>query len=231
MKKLFLLLVLLFLTSPVQALEGQKTPVELNTIQSRVDRIGTELLNKNKIPKRMVFVYSEAEKAKLRLMSKTLTDRQIVLYDGIYRFIQSDEELAAALAREISYAVKSYNGMWGGYIDSIQVALGPKKFETVADKRAVDYMVKAGYNPLALIIFINKTYPQKKSDRFGQHNLTSKRLARIYEYITYKYPQYLSSTAYLDNIYYQNFLLNSINNRKMLEQKIETKSKKELKYE
>lgn len=231
MKKLFLLLVFMFLIAPAMAEENQKTPTELNQIQARVDRIGTDLLNKNKITKRVIFVYSEAEKAEFRLMSKTLTDRQIILYDGIYRFIQTDDELAAALARDISTAVKSYNGMWGGYIDSIQVALGPKKFETVADKRAVDYMVNAGYNPLALIVFINKTCPQKKGDRFSQHNLTSKRLARIYEYITYKYPEYLVNNSYSDNIYYQNFLLNSINNRKLLEQKIENNSKKELKYE
>ena len=128
-------------------------------------------------------------------------------------------------------AVKSYNGMWGGKIDSIQVALGPKKFETVADKRAVDYMVNAGYNPLALIVFINKTCPQKKGDRFSQHNLTSKRLARIYEYITYKYPSYLENNEYANNMYYQNFLLTSIENRKKLAKKIETNSKKEVKYE
>ena len=231
MKKTIITLLFMFFAVPVFAVDAQRAVDELNSIQTRVDQIGTDLLNENKITKRVVFVYDEAEKGKLRLMSKTLTDRQIILYDGIYRFIQSDDELAAALARDISMAVKSYNGMWGGKIDSIQVALGPKKFETVADKRAVDYMVNAGYNPLALIVFINKTCPQLKSDRFAQHNLTSKRLARIYEYITYKYPEYLANNEYENNIYYQNFLLNSINNRKLLEQKIETKSKKELKYE
>lgn len=60
------------------------------------------------------------------------------------------------LAREISAAVKSYSGIWGGTLDSVQVALGSKKFETVADKRAVDYMVNAGYNPLALIVLLIK---------------------------------------------------------------------------
>lgn len=231
MKNFLLVLFLLLVSTPVFALENTHSVDELNSIQTRVDRIGTDLLNKNKITKRMVFVYDEKEKSELRLMSKTLTDRQIILYDGIYRFIQTDDELAAALARDISTAVKSYNGMWGGYIDSIQVALGPKKFETVADKRAVDYMVNAGYNPLALIVFINKTCPQKKGDRFSQHNLTSKRLARIYEYITFKYPQYLENNAYINNMYYQNFLLTSVENRKKLENKIETKSKKEVKYE
>ena len=84
---------------------------------------------------------------------------------------------------------------------------------------------------IALIIFINKTCPQKRFDRFSRHNLTSKRLARIYEYITFKYPQYLENNELIDNPYYQNFLLSSIDNRKKLEEKIQTKSTKEIDYE
>ena len=135
------------------------------------------------------------------------------------------------LAREISTAIKSYSGIWGGMLDSLEVTLGSKKFETVADKRAVDYMVNAGYNPLALIVYINKTCPQKRFDKFSRHNLTSKRLARIYEYITYKYPDYLKNNDYINNEYYQNFLLNSIENRRMLQVKIENNSTEELDYE
>ena len=153
------------------------------------------------------------------------------MYGEQYQFIQSDDEIAAMLAREIATVMKSYSGMWGGTIDAIQVALSSKKFETVADKRAVDYMVKAGYNPLALIVYINKTCPQKRQDVIARHNLTSKRLARIYEYITYKYPEYLQDNEYINNQYYQNFLLNSVENRRMLEEKIKTNSAKEVDYE
>ena len=139
--------------------------------------------------------------------------------------------LAAMLAREISTVMKSYSGIWGGTLDSVQVALGSKKFEMVADKRAVDYMVNAGYNPLALIVFINKTCPQKRFDKISRHNLTSRRLAHIYEYITYKYPQFLENNEYINNPYYQNFLLTSIENRRRLEEKMKNKSLKEVKYD
>ena len=200
-------------------------------IQTKIDFIGTNLLNSNKITKRIVFTYNKKNKKKLLTTDKTLTKRQIIIYDGLYQSVQTDDELAALIAREISTAMKSYSGIWGGMVDSAQVALGSKKFETVADKRAVDYMVNANYNPLALIVFINKNYPQKRFDKFSRHNLTSKRLARIYEYITYKYPQYLEDEEYLNNPYYQNFLLTSIENRKKLEEKIKTKSTQEIKYE
>ncbi len=202
-----------------------------NTIQSRIDCVGTNILNSNKLTKRVTFAYDKRAKKKLLSTDKTLTKRQVIIYDNQYKSVQTDDELAGMLAREISTAMKSYSGMWGGTLDSVQVALGAKKFETVADKRAVDYMVNAGYNPLALIVYINKTCPQKKFDRFSRHNLTSKRLARIYEYITYKYPQYLEDNDYIENPYYQNFLLTSIVNRKKLEEKIKTKLTEELKYE
>ncbi len=202
-----------------------------NTIQSRIDNVGTTLLNCNKIPHRIIFVYDKKEKKKLISLDKDLTSRQVVVYDGLYKSVQTDDELAAMLAREISVAVKSYSGIWGGTLDSVQVALGSKKFETVADKRAVDYMVNSGYNPLALIVFINKTCPQKRFDRFSRHNLTSKRLARIYEYITYKYPQYLENNDYVNNKYYQNFLLTSLSNRRKLEEKIKNRSTEEVDYD
>lgn len=202
-----------------------------NQIQTRIDSVGYKLLNYNKITKHIVFVYDKSAKKNLLAVDKTLTSRQVAVYAGMYEYVQSDDELAALIAREISIAVKSYSGMWGGVLDSAQAALGSKKFETVADKRAVDYMVNAGYNPLALIVFINKSCPQKRQDRFSRHNLTSKRLARIYEYITYKYPEKLSSKDYAENQYYQNFLLTSVSNREKLEEKIKTGSNKEINYE
>lgn len=229
MKRLIILAALVLVCVPALA-DTSELAVE-NSIQSRIDNVGTTLLNMNRIPRRIVFAYTKKEKKALLSLDKNLTRRQVVVYDGLYQSVQSDDELAAMLAREIAVVLKSYSGIWGGTLDSVQVALGSKKFETVADKRAVDYMVNAGYNPLALIVFINKACPQKRFDRFSRHNLTSKRLARIYEYITYKYPQYLENNDYVNNQYYQNFLLNSILNRRKLEEKIKNQSTEELKYE
>ena len=231
LKKLVLILMILAISSSARANENMAALENENSIQTRIDNIGTKLLNHNKITKRVVFTYTTKDKRQLLSTDKSLTKRQVIIYDGLYQSVQTDDELAAMLAREISTAVKSYSGIWGGSLDSLEVYLGAKKFETVADKRAVDYMVEAGYNPLALIVFINKTCPQKKFDRFSRHNLTSKRLARIYEYITYKYPQYLENNEYINNEYYQNFLLTSLENRKKMENKIKNNLTEEEKYE
>lgn len=230
MKKIITLLALLLCTTPVFAATNSNIAKETE-IQTRIDSVAVKLLNHNKITKRIIFTYDKKEKKKALSTDKALTKRQVIIYDGLYQHVQTDDELAAMLAREISIAMKSYDGSFGGWVDSAQVALGSKKFETVSDKRAVDYLVNAGYNPLAVIVFINKTCPQKRHDTFSRHNLTSKRLARVYEYITYKYPQYLENNEYINNEYYQNFLLTSVENRKKLAEKIKAKATKDIDYE
>ena len=228
MKKYLIAILIMFLS--VNSAFSMEQIIEANQIQTRIDDIGMNILNNNKIPKRVVFVYDKRAKKKALATDKTLTKRQVIIYDDLYQSIQTDDELAGVLSREIATAIKTYDGK-NGSITTIQIMLGAKKFETYADQRAVDYIVKAGYNPLALIIHINKVYPQKKFDKFSRHNLTSRRLARIYEYITYKYPKYLKDNEFVNDKYYQNFLLTSLKNRKMLNDKIIEKSNKELKYE
>ena len=63
------------------------------------------------------------------------------------------------------------------------------------------------------------------------HNPASKRMAIIYEYIYMNYPYYLANNPYFENINYQNFLLNSVENRAKLKEKIETGSTEKVKYE
>ena len=46
------------------------------------------------------------------------------------------------------------------------MGLNSKKYEEKADKRAVDYMVKAGYNPVAYITVGNKIFNRERYDIF-----------------------------------------------------------------
>ncbi len=230
LKKIALLFVMFLFPLCVFATE-EADLVRYQTIQQRIDDIGAKILNANKIEQRVVFLCSEKDKkAKLRL-EKSLTSRQVVLYQNDYQFIDSDDEMAAFLSRGVLYAMKTYRGAFNGYISALQIKVSPKKFELVADKRAVDFMVKAGYNPLGLITFIQKSTPQKRYDKFSGKNLASKRMAVIYEYIYTRYPYFLKYNDYLSNEHYQNFLLTSENNRRLLLQKVKSGSKEELQYE
>ena len=228
LKKIFILITALSLTSSVFAATEEEIAQEI-TIQNQVSNIGMNILNANKIDKRIIFTESTEDK-KLK-GAPELTKRQIIVYDDTLKYAEYEDEVAALLSRKISDALKSFDGAWGGAVSAAQVKMAPKKYELVADKRAVDFMVKAGYNPLGLITFINKSCPQKRYDRFSNHNLTSKRLANIYEYIFTKYPYFLANNTYITNPAYQNFLLNSIKNRKLLESKIRSKSYDKVNYE
>ena len=230
MKKFILICVLMLFILPAFAADETKL-IEHQTIQSRIDDCGSKILNSNKIEKRVVFVYSDADKSGLLEVDKDLTRRQVVVYAGKYKFVDSEDELAAVLSREIAIAARTYDGIFNGSLRALQIKAAPKKFEIVADKTAVDYMVKAGYNPLGLITYIQKTSPQRRFDMISNKNLTSKRLAMIYEYIYMKYPYFLVNNTYLDNVHYQNFLLTSVENRRLLHEKIKNDSKGKVKYE
>ena len=196
--------------------------------QALVYKIGFRILNANNIHHRMVF-YARPEK-KMTSAHTNLLDRQIVIYGGIITYADSEEELAAIIAHEISHVVDSYNGIFRGYFSLVANVLAPKKYDYLADKRAIDYMVNANYNPLAFIVMMNKVGTQFRYDMLSMHPLTSRRLMAAYEYIYMKYPEYLVQNKYKDNIYYQNFLLTSKENRRKFQEKIKNNSKKQVRY-
>ena len=83
------------------------------------------------------------------------------------------------------------------------------------DEMAVDLMVNAGYNPVALIILINKTAKQPSWFEYNIfHHRGSERVAYLYQYIYEKYPLFLAKNEYLASPYYQNFLYTTKTHRK-----------------
>ncbi|MBO5947390.1 hypothetical protein J6Q66_00980 [bacterium] len=228
MKK-FLLLLLLFIGNCVFA--NEEVLLKQKSIQNQIDVCGARILNANQIQEKIIFVYDDEAKNNALKTVDNLNKRQVVLYKNDYKFIDNEDELSAFLARDIAIAQRTYKGIFRGTLRTLQIKAAPKKFEIVADKTAVDYMVTAGYNPLALLTYLQKTTPQRRYMPMGTKNLVSKRQAIIYEYIYTKYPYFLKNNGYLHNPHYQNFLLTSLENRKLLENKINSNSKEELKYE
>lgn len=190
--------------------------------QERIDNIGFRILNSNGIEHRIVFSYNSSKTENAYTNSR---NRQVILNKGLYSRLSSDDEIAVVLSHEISHAIDSYNGIFRGAFSHMSYSLSPKKYEYKADKRAVDFMVNAGYNPVAFIVTMNKIAPQRRYDWCSKHPLTSKRLMEVYEYIYKKYPEYLVNNAYKESPFYQNFLLTSRDNRAKFKKKIEQKSK------
>ena len=177
----------------------------------------------------VVRIYPQYDKTKLN--TKEIDEQIIVVYKDLFNYLENEDELAGILAHEISHSVDYSQGAFKGYFSVISTNLAPKKYEYKADKRAVDYVVKAGYNPLGIITAVQKIASQPRYDWYLSHPLTSKRTATVYEYIYTKYPEYLVQNEYKDNLVYQNFLLTSKENRKKLEKKVSSGSKKQIKYQ
>lgn len=195
--------------------------------QQSINEIGHKILNANEIPYKVTFEVSKKEDINACTHYR---NNSIVIYRGLLLYAASLEEVAAVMAHEISHAVDYRQGALKGYFSYLMAGLSPKKYEYKADKRAVDYLVKAGYNPVASIVILNKIAPQHRYDWYASHPLTTRRMSTIYEYIYTKYPQYLVDNKYKDDVYYQNFLLVTKENRKKFEQKVKSNSTRSVNY-
>lgn len=204
-----------------------KTEAEL---QERMNSVGFNLLNSNRIEHRLIFMVTNRIYSRDRWADVSSVNRTVWLKPCVLPYIDSDDELAGLLAHQISHGVDTYNGIFRGYISILNYWVAPNKYDLLADKRAVDYMVNAGYNPLGYITILNKIMQQYRFDIFSNHTLITRRMMRIYEYIYTKYPSILADNEYRDNVYYQNFLLVSRQNRMMLKNKIQNGSRKKLNY-
>lgn len=185
--------------------------------QKQVMQIGFRILNANQIENRMVFYYNNSKNVNAVCYSV----KRIDVYKGLLPFLDSDDELAGIMSHEIAHGLDFSDG----YLRRWGMTLKPKKYEEKADKRAVDLMVNAGYNPVALIVALNKiTSEPAWFEASSSHPVGSERLVYIYEYIYSKYPAYLADNDYKNNLYYQNFLLNSKKQREFIRQKYAEKS-------
>ena len=199
-------------------------------LQQRMNAVGFNILNSNRIEHRMIFRVINRVYTRDIWADVSSVNRTVWIKPCIRPYIDSDDELAGILSHQIAHGVDTYEGALRGYASILNYWVAPNKYDLKADKRAVDYMVNAGYNPLALIVIMNKIGQQYRYDAFSNHSLISRRMMRIYEYIYTKYPSILADNDYKDNVYYQNFLLTSRKNRLMLQDKIQNNTKKKLNY-
>ena len=228
-KNLFIGLIIFILISVVQPVFAWdvKTTDEL---QTRMNSVGFRILNTNRIEKRFTFMAINRVYTRDFWSDVSSVNRIVWIKPVVIPYIDSDDELAAILSHSLAHGTDTYDGVLRGYVSILNYWVAPNKYDMKADKTAVDYMVNAGYNPLALITIMNKIGKQYRYDIFSNHTLVSRRMMMIYEYIYTKYPSILVDNEYKDNIYYQNFLLTSRNNRMKLLEKVKSGSTKKVNY-
>ena len=168
--------------------------------EEKVLQVGQKIMISNRIPKR-VPIFVDGEKKTINATSN-LYDKRVTVYAGMFLYMDNDDELAYVLSHEIAHSVEAYGGM----IKYLAINANSKKYEQKADLNGIDYMVKAGYDPIAAITMGNKIFGEPVWD-WGftyTHPKGSKRLMDMYKYIYVKYPQYLNS-PYTQTASYKNF--------------------------
>ena len=156
--------------------------------EQKVILVGQKIMLDNKIANR-VPIWVDNKKT-INAYSRTY-DKIVIIHEGMFFYIDNDDELAYVLSHEIAHSVEAYGGM----MKYMAVNANSKKYEQKADLNGIDYMVKAGYDPIAAITMGNKIFAEPVCDWgfTSTHPKGSKRLMDMYKYIYVKYPHYLNS--------------------------------------
>ena len=156
--------------------------------EQKVILVGQKIMLDNKIAKR-VPIWVDNKKT-INAYSRTY-DKIFIIHEGMFFYIDNDDELAYVLSHEIAHSVEAYGGM----MKYMAVNANSKKYEQKADLNGIDYMVNAGYDPIAAITMGNKIFAEPVCDWgfTSTHPKGSKRLMDMYKYIYVKYPNYLNS--------------------------------------
>ncbi len=221
MKKILILFAAIMYFASVPMAEAKKPMPE------DVPQIGFNILQANNIQKRMVFKsttqirHPRAEfDYKPKNTGLDVTGRIIWVYGDVFSLVDDENEMAGLLSYAVAVGENSYKGIFQGFFSNFTYSLNPRPKENKFDIKAVDYMVKAGYNPVALITVYNKTLAQTRYEWCHFYPLATKRMVNIYEHIYKKYPQYLTNNVYENNIYYKNFLSTTGKEMKKIEKKL-----------
>ena len=156
--------------------------------EQKVILVGQKIMLDNKIAKR-VPIWVDNKKT-INAYSRTY-DKIVIIHEGMFFYIDNDDELAYVLSHEIAHSVEAYGGM----MKYMAVNANSKKYEQKDHLNGIDYMVKAGYDPIAAITMGNKIFAEPVCDWgfTSTHPKGSKRLMDMYKYIYVKYPHYLNS--------------------------------------
>lgn len=189
------------------------------TYEKKVYQILSRLTAANNIKKQFgikILRYSKNADTSINLYTNILT-----INGGLFKYIDNDDELAAIIAHEVAISEHRHLGTRiTTNILTLPIAIMKptvfiskairnkvkQPFETEADYAGIDYMVKAGYNPIAMETIISKLNGDGIMS-FHKYPNANIRIKNINNYITLNYPTFL-----LDQTELQSKSLNNENN-------------------
>lgn len=205
MKKIIGIFIAAFLFFQLSA-NAATTNWTSKTNLQRVNTIGKNLLVKNSLPTKITFKVLETDE----INAFANANKEIYVYTGLLKFVDSDSELAAVIAHEIGHIVNNHvakqnvinsvtsTAIYASNIDprlkvganaanNMTMLKMSRTDEYEADITGTDLITKAGYNPLAMVSLLNKI-SGNYVDVISTHPSGDKRTMYVYNYITYTYP-------------------------------------------
>lgn len=166
----------------------------------KVLTVGRNLIHANDLKRAPLRLYKEGKI--INAFANTF-DKSVEVASGTLPYLSNDDELAFVIGHELAHAQDYYDGM----AKLIAMQFNSKKYEYSSDLKSLDYMVAAGYNPIAGIIAGEKIFGEPVWDWgfLSTHPKGSKRLMSMYEHIYKKYPSYLNSPM-AKNVIFIDFL-------------------------
>ena len=173
----------------------------------------------------------------------------VYIYAGDLKYVENDNELAGVVAHEIGHLVNGHYSK-SSILNNIISAFKPdtktetasttvnliktvssnrvnKENEKEADITAVDLMMNAKYNPLALISVVYKSDIAENGGILSEDLSCEERIMNIYDYANYNYPAQVKANYKTDsyqsalNLIYANLKIRNADSKKLAKAKKE----------
>ena len=213
---------------------------------SHLNTIGQNIIKANKMPSTVTFKVTDNVDMN---ESNTNTTQYVYIYSGDLKYVENDNELAAVVAHEIGHLVNGHytkSSLLNGAISSFNPTTSSEKSAATvdllkaissskvskdnqkeADITAVDLMMSAKYNPLALISVVYKSDIAKNGGLLDSDLSCEERIMNIYDYANYNYPEQVKANYKTDsyqqalNLIYANLKIRNADAKKLAKAKKE----------
>lgn len=213
---------------------------------SHLNTIGKNIIKANKMPSTVTFKVTDNVDMNT---SNTNTTQYVYIYSGDLKYVENDNELAAVVAHEIGHLVNGHytkSSLLNGAISSFNPTTSSEKGAATvdllkaissskvskdnqkeADITAVDLMMSAKYNPLALISVVYKSDIAKNGGLLDSDLSCEERIMNIYDYANYNYPEQVKANYKTDsyqqalNLIYANLKIRNADAKKLAKAKKE----------
>ncbi len=213
---------------------------------SHLNTIGQNIVKANKMPASVTFKVTDNEYMN---ENNTTTTQYVYIYSGDLKYVENDNELAAVVAHEIGHlvnghyskssilnnAISSFNPNTTTEKGSTTVSLLKvissnkvnKDNEKEADITAVDLLMTAKYNPLALISVVYKSDIAQNGGILDENLSCEERIMNIYDYANYNYPAKVKENYKTEsyqsalNLIYANLKIRNADSKKLAKAKKE----------